>query len=68
MKSIKTKTTRRRQMGRPPIPLEEARPNRVVTFVTNSEFAQLQGIAERKGVSLSATVQEILAGSLDQHP
>lgn len=55
-------------MGRPPVPPERARPNRVVTFVTNSEFAQLRGIAERRGVSLSATVQEILAGSLDQHP
>jgi len=68
MKSSKDKIDRRRRMGRPLVPLEKARPNRVVTFVTNSEFTQLQEIAERKGVSLSATVQEILAGSLDQHP
>jgi len=68
MKSKKDQATRHRRMGRPPVPPERARPNRVVTFVTNSEFAQLQSIAERRGVSLSATVQEILAGSLDQHP
>jgi hypothetical protein len=38
-----------------------------MTFVTKSEFAQLQGIAERKGGSLSAKAQKILAGSLDRH-
>ena len=68
MKSIKPQATRRQRMGRPPVPVDKARPNRVVTFVTNSEFSQLQGIAERRGISLSAAVQEILAGSLDQPP
>jgi len=48
------------RLGRPPIPKELARSNRVVTFVTDTELAELTRSAERKGQSLSAHVHEVL--------
>ena len=48
-------------MGRPRENPESARSNRVVTFVTNSELADLERIADEKRVSLSAAVHRILS-------
>jgi hypothetical protein len=39
------------------------RPNRVVTFVTDSEFERLNELAETTGKSLSALVHDLLAPS-----
>jgi len=56
--------TVRQRLGRPRLNPETARSNRVVTFVTNSELAKLERIAEQKRISLSAVVYRILSGFL----
>jgi hypothetical protein len=55
---------RRQRMGRPRENPESVRSNRVVTFVTNSELANLERIADEKRMSLSAVVHQILSGFL----
>jgi hypothetical protein len=56
--------TVRQRLGRPRLNPETARSNRVVTFVTNSELAKLERIAEQERISLSAVVYRILSGFL----
>ena len=55
---------RRHRMGRPRENPESVRSNRVVTFVANSELANLERIADEKRMSLSAVVHQILSGFL----
>ena len=55
---------KRHRMGRPRENPESVRSNRVVTFVTNSELANLERIADEKRMSLSAVVHQILSGFL----
>jgi ethanolamine utilization protein EutP (predicted NTPase) len=50
----------RQQMGRPRRDPETVRSNRVVTFVTKSELAKLERIAEQERISLSASIHQIL--------
>ena len=52
--------TVRQRLGRPRLNPETARSNRVVTFVTNSELAKLERIAEQERISLSAVVHQVL--------
>jgi hypothetical protein len=52
------------RLARPPSPPEVARYQRVVTFVTQAELEQLQGIAEIRKLALSATVHQLLAKKL----
>lgn len=49
-----------RHTGRPPLPPERVRRNRVVTMVTDSEFQQLQSRAEEGNKSVSSFVHSIL--------
>ncbi len=56
--------TVRQRLGRPRLNPETARSNRVVTFVTNSELAKLERIAEQERISLSAVVYRIISGFL----
>jgi hypothetical protein len=53
-------------MGRPRENPELVRSNRVVTFVTNSELANLERIADAKRMSLSAIVHQILSEFLSE--
>ena len=55
----------RQQMGRPRRNPEIVRSNRVVTFVTKSELAKLERIAEQKRISLSASIHLILTKFLN---
>jgi len=55
---------RKHRMGRPRENPESVRSNRVVTFVTNSELADLERVADEKRMSLSAVVHQILSGFL----
>ena len=60
MKKV-TQRKERKQMGRPRLNPETVRSNRIVTFVTNSEMAKLERIADQESVSLSAIVHQILS-------
>ena len=51
-----TPITVRQRMGRPRRNPETVRSKRVVTFVTKSELAKLECIAEQNGISLSASI------------
>ena len=53
-------------LGRPALSGEVRRSNRVVTFLTDAELAQLQGVAAEDGSSLSAAAHKILASSLSR--
>lgn len=56
----RTRAKNRTRMGRPPLPRSQVRSNRVVTFVTNSEMADLTRGADEAGLSLSAFVYQTL--------
>lgn len=53
------------RMGRPPLPREKTRPNRLVTFLTDAELETLRHEAESAGLSLSAKAHQLLKHSLD---
>ena len=50
-----------RRRGRPPSPPETSRSQRVVTFVTQSEFEQLSELALTEDKPLSTTVYQLLS-------
>jgi len=57
-------TSIRRKLGRPPKPRDEVRSERVVSFVTRSEFDALTELADIRGESVSAIVHRILRSAL----
>ena len=57
---------RKHRMCRPRENPESVRSNRVVTFVTNRELANLERIADEKRMSLSAVVHQILSEFLSE--
>ncbi|MFT5350755.1 MAG: hypothetical protein ACI9MF_001574 [Gammaproteobacteria bacterium] len=52
------------QMGRPPKPPGAGRNRRVVTFVTEDEYAELKTLASDGSVSLSALCNDMVTTSL----
>ena len=56
MKHYRTKSRR----GRPPLPPDEVRANRVVTFVTDPELAELKKLSRRDNDTLSAVCYRII--------
>ena len=62
----KIPATKRNRMGRPRQNPGTTRSNRVVTFVTDRELAQLECMADLKKKSLSATLHRILHKFLKQ--
>jgi len=55
----------KKQLGRPPFPPGKTRSQRVVTFVTEAQFEQLQQLADRKDIAVSATVYQIISRELE---
>lgn len=55
---------RRWRLGRPRMPRDEVRSERVVSFVTRSEFDVLTRLADTRGESLSAVIHRILSSTL----
>ena len=51
---------KRKRMGRPRQNPEITRSNRVVTFVTDQELAQLERMADFEKTSLSAVIHNVL--------
>jgi hypothetical protein len=58
------KKSGRSKMGRPPLPREQARCERVVTFVTTTELEILRRQADEKRMSVSAVVHQIMISAL----
>lgn len=50
--------------GRPPLPREIARSERIVTFVTEQEKASLKRLADAASLSLSAICHRLIAQGL----
>ena len=57
---------RKPRRGRTPIAREVSRHKRIVTFVTDADSVKLERLAEKKNMSLSAVVYEILSNHLNQ--
>jgi hypothetical protein len=58
------KTTPGVQMGRPPKPPGTERNRRVVTFVTEDEYAELKALARDGSLSLSAVCNDMVTTAL----
>lgn len=54
--------------GRPPLPPDEVRANRVVTFVTDPELAILKKISRRESDTLSSICHRIICDYINQQP
>ena len=55
-----------RKVGRPRVPLDEARRNRIVIMLTDFEPAKLHRLVERKGLPLGTVAYEINPRSLER--
>jgi hypothetical protein len=55
---------RESRLGRPPLPRDRARSERVVSFVTPVELDTLRELADSRGTSVSALIHRILSSSL----
>jgi hypothetical protein len=53
-------------LGRPPMPVEEARKRRTVTFLTESEYEKLSEFARRDNTSISALAHKLLIKSINE--
>ena len=56
----------RRRLGRPPLPRDHVRSERVVSFVTRGEFDALVELADASNQSVSGVVRQILTSELMQ--
>ena len=54
-------------MGRPLVPVEDLRRNRVGTTVTDAEREDLEQIADERGVPVSAVIYELISRMLRRH-
>jgi len=55
------------RMGRPPLPVDQARCKRVVTFVTRSEMKQLEELAKGNEDTLSSVCHRIISKHLEDY-
>ena len=58
--------TGRTRMGRPPLPRNQVRVERVVSFLTADQKQQLQAFARESEQSLSTAAQDLIQRSLGQ--
>lgn len=65
-KQAKVAPGSRPTMGRPPLPREVARCERVVTFVNKPEKASLELLAEATSLSVSAVCHRFIAQGLER--
>jgi len=57
---------RESRLGRPPLPRDRARSERVVSFVTPAELDALREHADASGISVSAVIHQILSATLEE--
>ena len=61
------KQSKKVRMGRPPLPAEEVRCKRVVTFVTRPEMKQLEELAIGNSDTLSSLCYRIISEHLEDY-
>ena len=54
------------RLGRPPKPPEIRRNRRVVTFLAEQDYAELQAMAKQQNMSLSAAANELVIRALHE--
>jgi hypothetical protein len=59
-----TQSANKRQRGRPRMPAQVARPNRLVTFVTDKELEYLMTIAAEEDRSMASVVHRVIAAHI----
>jgi hypothetical protein len=59
-----TRSANRRQRGRPRTPSRVARPNRLVTFVTDKEMEYLMRIVAEEDRSMASVIHRIIAAHI----
>jgi hypothetical protein len=59
-------TQQKSPRGRPPLPSEKVRHNRVVTFLTDREMQQLKKISQKESKTLSAVCHKIITRHLQK--
>ena len=57
----------KRPMGRPRVPSQDARSNRLVTFVTNQELEYLMQITIDEERSMASVIHRIISAHLKEH-
>ena len=57
----------RSRVGRPKIPADQARNQRIVTFVTTNEYLALSNLCSKRKQSMSALCDQILSEYLSKH-
>jgi hypothetical protein len=61
-----TQSANVRQRGRPRTPSQVARPNRLVTFVTNKEMEYLMRVVAEEDRSMASVIHRIIAAHLGE--
>jgi hypothetical protein len=59
-----TQSTEKRQRGRPRTPSQVARPNRLVTFVTNKEMEYLMRVVAEEDRSMASVIHRLIAAHI----
>ena len=59
-----TRTARKRRPGRPPMPAQLARPNRLVTFVTDEEMEHLMRVVVEEDRSMASVIHRIISAHI----
>ncbi len=60
--------TAKRSPGRPPLPQEKRRNQRIVTFLTESQDRVVKALARDEGKSVSRMCYELLEKGIDAYP
>jgi hypothetical protein len=59
-----TQSTGKRQRGRPRTPPQTARPNRLVTFVTDKEMEYLMRVVAEEDRSMASVIHRLIAAHI----
>ena len=61
-----TQSAMKRQRGRPRTPTQVARPNRLVTFVTDKELEYLMRVVAEEDRSMAAVIHRLIAAHISE--
>lgn len=63
----KKEGSQKRPIGRPRLPEDKARRNRVVITITSAEYAAAERLAEERGIPIATVLYEMVSRSLRRH-